>query len=190
MCGRFELRADPEDCRLAAVFEAMERRYPGQYKTGEIFPGDAVPGIINDGGRLRPVPAVFGFAAAQGSRPLINARSETAAQKSAFAESLRKRRIALPASGFYEWERSGGREKRFFAPEEGRTVYLCGLYRTEGGVFRFVILTRPAVQPVRSVHDRMPVMIAYGKVRAYLTDPEAAMELLAVQGPAVCLSRE
>ncbi|MGB9256987.1 MAG: SOS response-associated peptidase family protein, partial [Candidatus Korobacteraceae bacterium] len=34
---------------------------------------------------------------------MINARSETAAQKPAFQELLQRRRCLIPADGFYQW---------------------------------------------------------------------------------------
>jgi putative SOS response-associated peptidase YedK len=44
---------------------------------------------------------------------MINARSETVADKAAFSEPFRRRRCLVPADGFYEWQR-GRRAKQPF----------------------------------------------------------------------------
>ena len=74
MCGRYNFSADSTDEKLAAIISAMERRYPGGYKTGEIFPGDTAPAVIAKQDRLVPVPAVFGFPGFQDGKLIINAR--------------------------------------------------------------------------------------------------------------------
>ena len=185
MCCRYYFSEKTADERVNKILSMMERDYPGEYKTGEIFPGDTAAAVIGENGRLRHVPAVFGFPSKTGSGLLLNARSETAAQKPTFAEALRERRAILPAEGFYEWRRDGKKTKYLFTLGGYRTLYLCGLYgRFEHG-YRFVILTRPANDSMRGVHDRMPVIISADQVRAYLTDPDEAERLITGPAPAL-----
>ena len=113
MCGRYNFTRDAGDM-AESIVEMMDRRYPGEYKTGEIFPGDTAPGVLNDNGRIVPVPAVFGFPGFSDGKLIINARSETAAEKPMFSDSLRDRRIILPASGFYEWSHDEKKTKYLF----------------------------------------------------------------------------
>ena len=183
MCGRYNFSSYTTDEKLSALIRLLERRFPGVCKTGEIGPGDTAPAVICRQGKLVPVPAVFGFPGFRQGRLLINARSETAAEKPAFAGSLRQRRIILPASGFYEWGRDAAHTKYLFQLAEQRTVYLCGLYRQIGEELRFVILTRAANASMLATHDRMPVIAAEDEVRPYLTDADAAAALLAAPGP-------
>ena len=92
MCGRYNFTRDAGDM-AESIVEMMDRRYPGEYKTGEIFPGDTAPGVISDSGRIVPVPAVFGLPGFSDGKLIINARSETAAEKPMFSDSLRDRRL-------------------------------------------------------------------------------------------------
>ena len=183
MCGRYYFSADDTDDRVAAILRMLERDHPGQYKTGEILPGDAAPAVIHREGRLVPIPAVFGFPGFQGKKLLLNARSETASEKKTFAESLRTRRVVLPASGFYEWDRE--KVKYYFSVEKQPVIYLGGLYQFAEGRCRFVILTRAANESMAETHDRMPVILRAEEVRPYLTDRDAAMALLASPAPAL-----
>ena len=188
MCGRYYFSGMTNDEKLTAIVNMMDRKYPGAYKTGEIFPGDVAPAVIQQDGKLLPVPAVFVFPGFDGNRLLINARSETAAQKKTFADSLEKRRAILPALGFYEWSHDGKKTKFFFQTEDRPVLYLCGVYKVIDGQARFVILTRPANESMIEIHDRMPVIAKENEVRPYLTDRDAAMEIITFNAPA--LTRE
>ena len=165
MCCRYSLVPETSDDAAKRFLRLMERDYPGQYKLGEIFPGDSAPALLGAGGRLR------------------NARAETAARKPTFAESLRERRAVLPANGFFEWGRDERKTKYLFTPEIPGTLYLCGLWQVFDGVCRFVILTRKANACMEEIHDRMPVIAAEGQVRAYLTDLAAALEIIGGSDP-------
>ena len=78
-------------------------------------------------------------------RPEDNARAETAAEKPTFREAWAKHRCAIPASWYFEWEhdekkRAG--QKYALKPEGEDLIWLAGLYRMEGELPVFVILTR------------------------------------------------
>ncbi len=96
MCGRYNFNSDVSDEKMVAIVGMMERNWPGAYKTGEIFPGDIAPAVIERDGKIVAVPAVFGFPGFRDGKLLINARSETAAEKRSFSESLRTKRMILP----------------------------------------------------------------------------------------------
>ena len=184
MCCRYVINPGSE--KAETIVTMLEKLYPDTaWKTGEIFPGDTAPGVIDRGGRILPVPATFGFPGFRGRELILNARSETAAEKTAFAESLRERRIVLPADGFFEWSHAGKKTKYLFTVDAAPTIYLCGIYKPVDGQVRFVILTRPANESMIVTHDRMPVIVEDSAVRAYLTDRQAAMEILTAAAPAL-----
>ena len=184
MCGRYYFTRVSEDEKLDAVNKYMEKNYPGEYKTGEILPGDIVPAVIDQHGKIVAVPAGFGFPGFKDNRLIINARFETVAEKKTFADSLRDRRVILPASGFFEWSHHDKvKTKYLFTVDAMQTIYLCGIYKLVDGAYRFVILTRPANESMIEVHDRMPVIVGEKEVRPYLTELDAAAEIIATASP-------
>ena len=156
MCGSYNFSTDNPDEKMSALISVMERKYPGEYKTGDIFPGDTAPAMIARGDKIVPVPAIFGFPGFQDGKLLINARGETAAEKKTFSDSLKEQRVILPATGFYEW--SSDKTKYLFSVGSSFVLYLCGLYKIIDGKYRFVILTRQANESMAEIHDRMPVI--------------------------------
>lgn len=185
MCCRYRILPRGTDREVAAIIAGLEKNYRGMYKTGEIFPGDAAPAVIERLGRLVPVPAVFGFPGFDGKKLILNARAETAFEKPTFAQALRERRVVLPADGFFEWGRDENKTKYLFTADGANTVYLCGCFRVVENILRFVILTRAANESMSPVHDRMPVIAFAPQVRSYLTDYSAAREIVRNAAPAL-----
>lgn len=187
MCGRYNFSIDNPDEKMAALICVMERKYPGEYKTGDIFPGDTAPAMIAQGDRIVAVPAAFAFPGFQDGKLLINARGETAAEKKTFSECLKERRIILPATGFYEWD--SDKTKYLFSVGASTVFYLCGIYKIVDGKYRFVILTRAANESMIETHDRMPVIAAEQEVRPYLTDYASAKNIIALSAPELTRER-
>ena len=68
-------------------------------------------------------------------------------------------------------------------PEGTQITYLAGLYRYEEHcgmqVPVFTVLTRDAVDPVRTIHDRMPVMLGKENLKEWIRpdgDPRSIAE--------------
>ena len=121
----------------------------------------------------------------------INARSETAATKPTFKESLATRRCLIPADGFYEWQRKEkGKLPHYIYNKDGTPLVLAGLWSSwkdpESGerIRTCTILTGPPNDLVAPIHDRMPVSLprdAWDRwLDRNLVDPAAAAELLTV----------
>ncbi|MDX2239904.1 MAG: SOS response-associated peptidase [Leptolyngbyaceae cyanobacterium bins.302] len=109
---------------------------------------------------------------------LINARSETVAEKPSFRSALRYRRCLLVADGFYEWQREGRKKQPYyFQLEDHQPFGFAGLWeqwesQTTGEVLETcTILTTAANEMLRPIHDRMPVILHPDEYDRWL-DPE------------------
>lgn len=95
---------------------------------------------------------------------MINARAETVASKPAYRAAFRQRRCLIPASGFYEWKAvSGGKQPYFIGLQDQGLMAFAGLWECwqseENRIESCSILVTDANECVRSVHDRMPVIL-------------------------------
>lgn len=94
----------------------------------------------------------------------INARAETISEKPSFREAFQKRRCLVPADGFWEWETIGKKKIPWkFTRPDGEEFCMAGLWEAwnspEGVLETFTIITTSPNELVRSVHDRMPVIL-------------------------------
>src|SRR5262249_37907670 len=92
-----------------------------------------------------------------------NARAETVASKPSFREAFRYRRCLVPADGFYEWKKEGGRKPVYIRRKDGQPFAFAGLWEEwerEGEIIEScVIITTQANQMMAEYHDRMPVIL-------------------------------
>jgi putative SOS response-associated peptidase YedK len=167
MCGRYALAASAPD--LAAWFH-INNTLPFGPRIN-VAPTMEVP-VVRErlaGGRelvaLRWGLIPYWAEDAKIGYRLINARSESAADKPSFREPFIKRRCLVPATGFYEWKKAGRlREPFFIHPREGKLMAFAGLWdqwRDPEGkeIQSCTILTTAANELVRPIHDRMPAII-------------------------------
>jgi putative SOS response-associated peptidase YedK len=96
----------------------------------------------------------------------INAVSETAADKPAFRDAIRRRRCLIPADGFYEWLKTGPKERQPYnlGMMDDSVFAFAGLwerYRDPAGqdLETCTILTTKPNSLVATVHDRMPAIL-------------------------------
>lgn len=128
-----------------------------------------------------------------GSR-MINARSETVADKPAFATAFAKRRAVVPADGFYEWYSGQGKAKQpfFITPKDRRVLAMAGLYEfwkagpDADWLVTFTILTTSAADDLGHLHDRAPMMLVGDEIDAWLAaTPMTPAQRLDLLVPAV-----
>lgn len=181
MCGRFTLKADPEE--LAEVFPWLDPpRLRARYN---IAPTDEILAV-----RQAPEPLMVRWGlipwwtrGEPDKRPLINARAETAHRARPFRDAFKERRCLIPASGFYEWRREGkARQPYYITAPDGKPLAFAGLYDrwrpVEGEPVRSAcILTTDANARVREIHDRMPVILSPGQFQEWLS-PDTPVDRL------------
>ena len=182
MCGRYVINDDWDVDEIAKILRDIDRKYSGTgitAKTGEIFPTNSVPtlSIINRKPELSLMK--WGFPKWDSKGVIINAKSDTAADKRMFSKSLAQRRCVISSTGFYEWARSNGKakEKYRFNSAGSPMLYMAGVYteysdNTQDELIkeRFVILTRSANETVSDIHDRMPVILYKDELVRWLSD--------------------
>lgn len=119
---------------------------------------------------------------------MINARSETLAEKRSFAGPLSKRRCMILADGYYEWQKlpGGAKQPCWIAPADGGVIQLAGLWETNKRatgeeIQSCTIITTAANTALASVHDRMPVMLTEDAAQKWMAqdcDSKEAQSLL------------
>lgn len=97
-------------------------------------------------------------------RPLINARAETLPDRRAFRGPLEQFRCLVPATGFYEWQSSGGRKiPHYIRRKDGDLFAFAGLFDIWKGrdpaICSFSIVTTTPNALVVRYHDRMPAIL-------------------------------
>lgn len=187
MCGRYSLYTERENDQLQAILAEIARRYPERFSqaaSGEVFPSNWAPVLAHTGKRVAAGLARWGFSSPKGRGLVINARAETAAERPLFRDSLLERRCAVPATGFFEWDRSCRPSAKYRFTLPGQPMfYLAGCYRLEGEEARYTLFTTAANASMADIHPRMPVLLAPGQLEGWLTDTGAALALLGQTPP-------
>jgi putative SOS response-associated peptidase YedK len=120
----------------------------------------------------------------------INARSETVDTSGAFRDAFTRRRCVVPATGFFEWDRTTKvRQPYWFHRPGGKLVFFAGLHESwqpEPGRWHrtFTILTTAANELVAPVHDRMPVVLDERSADLWMFPSTAPRDLKALLHPA------
>lgn len=131
-----------------------------------ICPTQDVAVVTADAGRrLRPMR--WGFLPHWYKSPtdgplLINARSETVAEKPAFRAAVRERRCLVPVTGFYEWHRTKEARLPWFASRtDGTPLVLGGIWQEWGEDHKptLAIITTGANAAMAPIHHRLPLVI-------------------------------
>jgi putative SOS response-associated peptidase YedK len=144
-----------------------------------IAPTQPIPVLILDNGKRHFRLMRWGLVPAWVKDPhnftlLINARSETLREKPAFKNAIKRRRVLIPADGYYEWQTTDGRKRAFFIHRrDGAPLGFAALAETWSGpngeeVDTVAIVTAPASKDLATLHHRVPVTIRPADFEAWL----------------------
>lgn len=184
MCGRYTLRTKLNLLLQQFAVDASEEQIAQQWDIApryNVAPTQLIPVVrLMDGRReLRMIRwgLVPPWAESPGKgAPLINAMSETVAEKPTFRSIIKNRRCLIPADGFFEWETIGKQKQpHYFGIRGFQPFAFAGLWQTwnksDPPLESCTILTTHGNDLLSKLHDRMPVILSPNDYDLWL-DPE------------------
>jgi putative SOS response-associated peptidase YedK len=191
MCGRFTLRAAPQE--LAQEFDLFD--WPELTARYNIAPTQAVPVVrlSADGKQREAVLMRWGLIPSWATDPkignrMINARADSVAVKPAFRAAFKRRRCLVPADGFFEWQKGATPKKPFHIHlASGRPFAMAGLWEQWGhdsdSLQSFTIITTDANDQLKALHDRMPVILEKKDYDAWLNPGDSGPQAMSLLKP-------
>lgn len=187
MCGRYSLGVGLEDlCRffdIPLIASLLEPRFNIAPTQGALVVRSKPAGGTREIALLKwgLVPS-WAKDTAIGNK-LINARSETVAEKPSFRDAFRKRRCLIPATGFYEWQRRKSGKQPFHIRMKGGGLFaMAGLWerweKSSEPLETCTILTTEPNELMAPIHDRMPVILPRESFATWLGEVSASPESL------------
>lgn len=166
MCGRFVLCSPVADIEIEFHIDNTAFTHDPSYN---IAPTQNIV-IIKKNGIKALTNCRWGFLPSWVKDPdagnqMINARSETVAEKPSFRKAFKNQRCLIVADGFYEWMKEGKKKVPVFIRLKSRKPFgLAGLYNLwtspEGEeTCTCTIITTEANEVLSSIHHRMPVIL-------------------------------
>ncbi len=188
MCGRKTLTKGKTEI-LESLF-ADEWEGDDFQPSWNVAPTHQHPIMVNKNGKQIVKMMQWGLIpswAKESSKILINARSESLAEKAAFRNLLQERRCLVLLDGYYEWK-SDSRQPYYIYGENREILLVAGLWDTYQNGLNYTIVTTEAQGELSKIHSRMPFFLnwenagqwldkslSYGKIKA---DLEPAFEKL------------
>jgi putative SOS response-associated peptidase YedK len=180
MCGRYASSRGAHD--LASHFDIEDVPEEDLAPSYNVAPTDPVAVVcVRDGTRRLKV-VRWGLVPswakdAKGAARLINARSESVADKPAFRAAYERRRCLVPADGYYEWKVTDGRKQPYYlSARDGSPLAMAGLYEIwrapdDSWLWSTTVITTSAPDELGAIHDRTPLLVAPADWERWL-DPE------------------
>lgn len=182
MCGRFNIIDDPAIHGLLRYL-GLDFHLPARVN---IAPTESVPTIIK-GAQNKEIHEMRWWLTPSWAPEvstkfsMFNARSETLSTSKAFKGPFRQRRAVIPASSFIEWNKNESPKQPYLVqPEEGAFAFaaLWDLWQGSDSYLQScTIITTHAVEPIKWLHHRMPVMLRQEQIDWWLNPDTPLQEL-------------
>src|SRR5215469_13604864 len=160
MCNRYSLSKKQERV-ITREYGSIEFYFMERFN---IAPTEFAQVIVVENGKLVCREMKWGIQTRFGM--LTNTRAESTDKKT-FKESFEHCRCLVPATGFYEWKKGKPAQPYFIVRASRDVFFFAGLYKDD----EFSIITKPSASFVRSIHDRMPIILAESQFDWWLTSP-------------------
>lgn len=113
---------------------------------------------------------------------MFNARIETIQTSRAFKGPIAYRRGIVPADGFVEWKTTGATKQPYYCQPEDQALplALAAIWEVwQEQVWSCAIVTQPANDAFRVVHDRMPLSLTQEEAISWMDTDRDAKSLIA-----------
>jgi len=176
MCGRFQLSVKGKQISERFNIEVFDELYTPSYNCA---PSQKLPVITNYNSNTLSF-FNWGLIPYWAKNPNvgfrnINTRYETISQKPSFREAFKQRRCLIPANGYYEWKSDNSKTPyRVFIKGE-KIFAIAGIWEVwkdaeNRDIYTFSIITTNANTSLKSIHNRMPVILNPEDEKRWLTE--------------------
>ena len=168
MCGRYYIDIAKDDVSFVNNFSDIE--YEENFN---VAPQNHAPCIIDNS----LVIAKWGYfpdwlKSQSNSRPLFNTRYESLLEKKTFTSAFKNTRCVIPITGWYEWKDEDGiKQPYYFFDNSDSLLFAAGLYwNRSSGDIETSIITREAVSPLYTIHNRSPLLLSKEQRKLWVSD--------------------
>lgn len=192
MCGRFTLASDAEMLQQTFFDVEMPMNLSPRYNISPTQDVTVIPNTEThpEGRQIERfhwglIPS-WAKDSQIGNR-MINARSETLAEKPSFRNAYKRRRCLILADGYYEWQKIPGERVKqpvYIRLKSQKPFALAGLWetwQTEGmdePLRSCTIITCPPNAVLAEIHHRMPVILPQDAYAEWLVPDERSADAL------------
>lgn len=182
MCGRYSFYP-PKNFASRFSLDLSSKDLAKLTPNGNVTPGQVMPVITKNDNSNQLDFMKWGLIPAWAKNykidhGMINARSESLTSKPSFKDSFKNSRCLIPATGFYEWQKTGKISTPYLFQLKDQSLFsFAGLYDNS----TYTIITTSPNSLVEPIHHRMPVILSQSDESTWLdpsTDPQNLISLL------------